>query len=256
MLTPTDPNPVELISSSEQNRLVLVCDHAGREIPSVRRHQPLSTEDMKRHIAWDVNARNVAVIVAKKLRAPLVAQRYSRLVIDMNRPVQSPDSIPVVSDGTLIPFNQNISDEERKSRIDSIYRPYHAKIAEHLNDISSSMKFIVAIHSFTPKLRNGPFRNWHVDLISRTRLEFVTSFRRQLRSKVPNLNIGLGDVFPMDAKRDFTLPFHAESRDIYNMSIEIRNDLLQNQDGIDCWGDLVATCLQSTVEKLTNRSDS
>ena len=45
MLTPTDPHPVEFISSSEQSQIVLVCDHAGREIPSARRHQPLSTID-------------------------------------------------------------------------------------------------------------------------------------------------------------------------------------------------------------------
>ena len=256
MLTTEDPHPVERILSLGPSQVLVVCDHAGREIPSIRQHQPLSEDDMKRHIAWDVNARSVAVKVAEKLRAPLVAQRYSRLVIDMNRPVESPESIPIVSDGTEIPFNKNLSDEERKSRIESIFWPYHNEIAKHLDDMHSSRMFVVAIHSFTPKLRNGPFRKWHVDLISRTRLEFVTSFQRRIQSKVPNLNIGLGDVFPMDAKRDFTLPFHAESRGIYNMSIEIRNDLIQNQDEIVYWGDLIAACLQSTVEKLTNRSDS
>ena len=256
MLTTEDPHPVERILSIEPSQVLVVCDHAGRHIPSIRQHQPLSEDDMKRHIAWDVNARDVAVKVAEKLRAPLVAQRYSRLVIDMNRPVESPESIPVVSDGTEIPFNKNLSDEERKSRIESIFWPYHNEIAKHLDDMHSSRMFVVAIHSFTPKLRNGPFRKWHVDLISRTRLEFVTTFRACLQRNLPELNIGLGDVFPMDANRDFTIPFHGEKRNIYNMSIEIRNDLLQKQEDIVRWGNLIGNCLQSTLEKLSDNSES
>lgn len=255
MLTEKDPQPVEVIGVPGQSQILIICDHAGRQIPHRCQRQPLAKEDMERHIAWDVNARDVAITVAEKLKAPLVAQRYSRLVIDMNRPVEVHDSIPNVSDGTLIPFNQHVSDEERKARIQSLYWPYHNKISEYLDNAHSTEKCIVAIHSFTPQLRNRPFRNWHVDLISRTRLEFVTFFQGQLQSKLSNLNIGLGDVFPMDAKRDFTLPFHGERRDIYNMSIEIRNDLLQSQEEIVRWGNLIASCLQSTLDKLTDGSD-
>ncbi len=256
MLTRKDPNPVEFFPSSNSSQLLLVCDHAGCEVPIDLKHQLPSSDDMKRHIAWDVNARSVALIVARQLSAPLVAQRYSRLVIDANRPLSSSELIPLVSDETVIPFNQNLGEEERKNRIESIFQPYHKKIQEQLDNIDSSPQFLVAVHSFTPQLRKGNFREYHVDLISRTCLEFVKTFQNRMQSNDSHLKIGFGDVFAIDTSRDFTIPHHGESRNIYNMSIEIRNDLLKRQSDIEYWGTLIADCLRSTIATLTVNLDS
>ena len=247
LLTSQDPNPVEIIPASTPSPVLLVCDHAGDRIPLKLLEHSLSPEDMARHIAVDINAELVARVIAAEMNSTLVIQRYSRLVIDVNRPESSSELMPKISDGTLIPFNQNISASERKARMDEIYTPYHNRIRELLNERRNSPSALVAIHSYTPRLNNGDFREWHIDLMSRTSMDFVHSLQNKFETALPNLNVGISKIFQMHDKRDYTLPHHGESRDIPNASIEIRNDMLASKEDIDGWGKQLASCLLAAL---------
>ena len=247
LLTSQDPNPVEIIPATTPSPVLLVCDHAGDRIPLKLLEHSLSPEDMARHIAIDINAELVARAIAAEMNSTLVIQRYSRLVVDVNRPESSSELMPKFSDGTLIPFNQNISTSERRARLDQIYIPYHSRISELLNERRNSPSALVAIHSFTPRLSNGDIRYWHIDLMSRTSMDFVHSLQNKIESALPNLNVGISQVFQMHDKRDYTLPHHGESRDILNASIEIRNDMLASEEDIDGWGKLLAACLLAAL---------
>ena len=86
LLGPGDPSPVELRNATGASRFVLLCEHAGRALPAVLADRSPAPEDMDRHIAWDPGAAAVARSLSDRLDAALVAQRYSRLVIDCNRP--------------------------------------------------------------------------------------------------------------------------------------------------------------------------
>ena len=247
LLTSQDPNPVEIIPATTPSPVLLVCDHAGDRIPLKLLEHSLSPEDMARHIAVDISAELVVRAIAAEMNSTLVIQRYSRLVVDVNRPESSSELMPKFSDGTLIPFNQNISASERKARLDEIYIPYHNRISELLNERRNSPSALVAIHSFTPRLSNGDFREWHIDLMSRTSMDFVHSLQNKIQTASPNLNVGISQVFQMHGKRDYTLPHHGESRDIPNASIEVRNDMLASKEDIDSWGKLLATCLLAAL---------
>src|SRR5690606_40008419 len=80
------------------------------------------------HSPEDIGTYPVARRLAAAYDAPLIAQAYSHLVIDCNRPTHVPSSIPTVSEDTRIPGNEGISPAERKARIDAVFRPYHAAI--------------------------------------------------------------------------------------------------------------------------------
>ncbi len=247
LLTSQDPNPVEIIPATTPSPVLLVCDHAGDRIPLNLLEHSLSPEDMARHIAVDVNAELVARVIAAEMNSTLIIQRYSRLVVDVNRPESSSELMPKISDGTLIPFNQNISASERKARMDQIYFPYHNRIHELLDERNNSPSALVAIHSFTPRLSNGDCRDWHIDLMSRTSMDFVHSLQNKIQTALPDLNVGISQVFQMHDKRDYTLPHHGESRNIPNASIEIRNDMLAAKEDIDGWGKLLAACLLAAL---------
>ena len=247
LLTSQDPNPVEIIPATTPSPVLLVCDHAGDRIPLKLLQHSLSPEDMARHIAVDINAELVARVIAAEMNSTLVIQRYSRLVVDVNRPESSSELIPKISDGTIIPFNQNISANERKARLVQIYFPYHNRIHELLNERRNCPSTLVAIHSFTPHLSSGDVRVWHVDLMSRTSTDLVHSLQNKIQTALPNLNIGISQVFQMHGKRDYTLPHHAESRNIPNVSIEIRNDMLASEEDINDWGKLLAACLLAAL---------
>src|SRR5580700_4395594 len=88
---------------------LLTSDHYGRLIPRVLGDLGLPETELVRHIAWDIGIAGVAEALAKHLDAHLIAQRYSRLVIDCNRPPDVPSSIPLISEATTIQGNEGLA---------------------------------------------------------------------------------------------------------------------------------------------------
>src|SRR5579863_4441526 len=85
-LLAADEPPAVLDSGRQgQSNFVIVVDHASRRIPARLGDLGLPAAELQRHIAWDIGALAVARRVAAELDAALVAQNYSRLVIDCNR---------------------------------------------------------------------------------------------------------------------------------------------------------------------------
>ena len=93
LLTPSDPPPVDLVNGESDAPLLLVCEHGGHAVPD-RLSLGVTDEVRLSHRGWDIGAEAVARRLADHLGAPLVIQRYSRLVIDANRPPLSPTSMP------------------------------------------------------------------------------------------------------------------------------------------------------------------
>ena len=94
LLAPDEPAPVSIENRAARSHYVIVCDHASNRLPRALGDLGLSEDDRKAHIAWDIGAAGVARLLAKALDAVLFVQEYSRLVIDCNRPLTAPDSIP------------------------------------------------------------------------------------------------------------------------------------------------------------------
>src|SRR5258706_15679634 len=97
LLQPDEQEAVEVVNGDGTSRFVLICDHASPVLPRALGTLGLAEEDLRTHIAWDIGALGVARHLALELDAPLLYQRYSRLVIDCNRPLVAPDSIPETS---------------------------------------------------------------------------------------------------------------------------------------------------------------
>ena len=89
--------------------VLLLCDHAGRRIPAwLGGSRRCPSGSSTRHIAFDIGAADVTRRLAGLLDAPAVLCHVSRLVIDPNRLPGDPGSIPAISDGTLVPGNQEL----------------------------------------------------------------------------------------------------------------------------------------------------
>jgi predicted N-formylglutamate amidohydrolase len=87
-----------------------------------------------------------------RLDAPAFLATYSRLLIDLNRPLNSITSIPTLSEATEIPGNIAIGTEERRHRAERIFEPFHARIADHLDRRMRAGRPtpILTVHSFVP----------------------------------------------------------------------------------------------------------
>src|SRR4030081_421136 len=130
LLGSADVPPVLEHNAESRSPFLLTCDHYGRLLPQALGDLGLPAGELERHIAWDIGIAGVAEALSKHLDAHLIAQRYSRLVIDCNRPPDAPSSIPRISEATTIPGNEALGRDAAEARRRSVFDPYHTRIAE------------------------------------------------------------------------------------------------------------------------------
>ncbi|SPP98346.1 N-formylglutamate amidohydrolase [Bradyrhizobium vignae] len=251
VLSPLDPRPVELVNASGRADFVLVCEHAGTAVPGRLDNLGLRAAETLGHIAYDIGAEGVARRLADLLDAPLFLQRYSRLVIDCNRPFDAPDCIPEVSDGTVVPGNLNLAEHLRRQRYAEIHEPFHREVALFLDGRAraGSRTVLVAVHSFTPRLSGGPRRPWQLGVLSNRDRRFAGRFLGSFQERNPGTICAHNEPYAVDDQGDYTIPVHGEGRGLLHLLLEIRNDLIGDTEGQYRWASLIAQGLIDAREK-------
>ena len=245
LLAPDEPPPFELANPTGTSAIVLVCDHASNRVTRSLGNLGLGREQMVSHIAWDPGAAAVARGLCAQLDAQLILGSWSRLVIDLNRPLVSRESIPEESDEVRIPGNLGLSAAECARRVSALFQPYHRAIAAVLEERGARRTMLLSIHSFTPAL-DGQKRPWHVGVASGADRRLVEPLIGALR-RHRNLCVGDNQPYDVDHAVDYTLPAHGEGRDLPHAMIEIRQDQIGSAAGIDAW---VARLAESIAASL------
>jgi predicted N-formylglutamate amidohydrolase len=240
LLDPEDVPPVHENSPDGRSPFLLTSDHYGRAIPARLGDLGLPASELTRHIAWDPGIAGVADALSKDLDAHLIAQPYSRLVIDCNRPPQAPSSIPRVSEATIIPGNDGLTREAAETRRREIFDPYHRRIMEtidrRLRDGVPTV--LVSLHSFTP-VYAGIARPWHIGTLYHRDTTLPPLLLKHLRAE-DGLVVGDNEPYAVSDDTDYTIPFHGEARGLINTGIEIRQDLIADAAGQRQWADRLA----------------
>jgi len=240
LLDKEDVPPVLEDNSAGRSPFLLTCDHYGRTIPRVLGDLGLPASELTRHIAWDPGIAGVADALSKHLDAHLIAQRYSRLVIDCNRPPDAPSSIPRISEATVVPGNEGLARDAIEARRQAIFDPYHRRIADvierRLRDRIPTV--LVSLHSFTP-VYAGIARPWHIGTLYHRDTRLPPLLLKLLRSET-DLVVGDNEPYAVSDETDYTIPVHGEARGLMNTGIEIRQDLLADQAGERQWADRLA----------------
>lgn len=235
-----DIPPVHEVNARGTSPFLLTADHYGRVLPRALGDLGVAEDELTRHIAWDIGIAGVAERLAKMLDAHLIAQRYSRLVIDCNRPPGAVSSIPVISEATAIPRNEGISEQERKARRREIFEPYHhridAVIGRRVHDKLPTV--LVSLHSFTP-VYAGVARPWHIGALYNRDRVLPHLLLKHLRSE-SDLIVGDNEPYAVNDLTDYTIPVHGEARGLVNTGIEIRQDLIADQSGQQQWAERLA----------------
>src|SRR6185312_9755121 len=123
----------------------------------------LASEDLARHIAFDIGAAEITRRLSERLDAPAVLARFSRLLIDPNRGEDDPTLVMRLSDGRIIPGNAKVDSREIETRRRLYWRPYRDAIGKMIESMSASgpLPAVISLHSFTPVWRGVP-RQWQV----------------------------------------------------------------------------------------------
>lgn len=240
LLGSTEVPPVHELNTSGRSPFLLTSDHYGRLIPRVLGDLGLGESELTRHIAWDIGIAGVAEALSGLLDAHLVAQRYSRLVIDCNRPPTAPSSIPIISEATTVPGNEGLARDEAEARRRQVFDPYHRRIDAVIDArLAAGMPTVlVSLHSFTP-VYAGIARPWHVGTLYHRDTRLPPRLLKGLRAEA-DLVVGDNEPYAVSDETDYTIPVHGEARGLMNSGIEIRQDLIGDTGGQQQWAERLA----------------
>ena len=219
----------------------------GRQVPAELKGLGVSEEILHSHRGWDIHAEKVSRRIAEVLGAPLIVQRYSRLVIDANRPPNGPGSIPETSDNVEIPGNQNLSRSDTDARISEIFEPFNRAVEQGFSLHPRKVAF--SVHSFTPNL-SGRHRPWHAGFLSRQPHLAANRLLDAVSKRKPELILALNEPYQIDEESDWFIPVHAETRNLPNCLIEIRNDQISTTKEVQDWGNMLADAIREIMEEL------
>jgi len=222
--------------------IIVLCDHAGNDLPADYGTLGLGAGELRRHIAYDIGAAAVVRRLAQELGAPAALTRYSRLLIDCNRGLDDPTLVMRISDGAVVPANRHLDASERERRIARYYTPYHAAI-ERLIDEALAIgvpPMLLSVHSFTDHWR-GQLRPWHAGVLWDKDPRLARRLIGAL-AELPGLIVGDNEPYSGRLKGD-TLWRHGTQRGLPHAIVEIRQDLIATEAGQQEWGERLAAVL-------------
>ena len=243
--------PFDLVEGDRKRGIVLVADHARRDLPEEYGSLGLPAAEFERHIAYDIGVETVTRELAAALDVPAVIANFSRLLIDPNRGEDDPTLIRQLYDGTVVPGNYPMAPAERERRLDGFFRPYHDAVGAMIASVaqaSGKAPFIFSVHSFTPVMQ-GIARPWHVGIL----WDLDDRVARPLIDMLgEDKNLVVGDNEPYDgALRGDTMFKHAIVNGFAHALIEIRQDLIADSKGALAWAERLAPI----VDAIDRRPD-
>ena len=241
-----DPPPVEWVNRHSKCPVLLLCEHAGQAIPARLEGLELPEGAIDLHIGWDIGAERLARSISERLSAPLILQRYSRLVIDCNRPPGVKGSIPEVSDHVIIPGNQGLDLEARRQREMLIFEPLDTAISEGFKAAPRVAAF--SIHSFTRQMQQGDRRKCDAGFLCRRDMTTAQHFVDSLGRTRPDLILAINEPYRIEDEGDWFIPKHAEPRGVRHCLIEVCNDQLESDTAVAHWADLLASSISEMLE--------
>ena len=246
LLSPNEPSPFVILNPDSVVPLLLVCDHASNRFPQSLGSMGLDYLDRVSHMTLDIGAGAIAESLADKLGATALLCQYSRLVVDCNRKLSDNSLFLENSEGVDIPGNQNLQITEKERRVSEIYWPYHNAIEAQICRLRDQYinPIVISIHSFTPVM-NGEDREWEMGVLWDKDQITAEFFLNKLTDA--GFFVGNNEPYSGKAPEDFTIDYHAEPIGLPHVGIEIRQDLINHDEGVE----RITDTLQEVISALT-----
>jgi predicted N-formylglutamate amidohydrolase len=168
--------------------LIVSCEHGGNRVPP-RFRNLFSRRLLATHRGYDPGALAAARDFARATGAPLFYSTISRLLIELNRPLDHPQV-----------FFKRFPPATREVLLRRYYFPYWRAVETRVARAINAGKPVLHLscHSFTPKFR-GVRRTTDVGLLFDPRREaeahFCRRWRRVILGRNPNLKVRYNDPY-------------------------------------------------------------
>jgi predicted N-formylglutamate amidohydrolase len=244
LIGPGDPPPYMSYNDHGRAPVLLVADHASPFFPAAMNQLGLADWVLERHVAWDIGSDQLTRHLADALDAQAVLAGFSRLIVDPNRKLDDPTAFAEVSDGIAIPGNIDLDEAQKALRVQSFFKPYHDAIATRLDRFRSRgvVPVFISVHTCTPVF-DRVVRPWHVGVMWDRDPRIAVPLMQSL-NRMDGVCIGDNEPYSGRHPHDFTVDFHAESAGLPHVGIEVRQDLVSDQEGARKWAGILAAALQ------------
>ena len=249
LLSAGEPGAFQILNPLAEDPILLVCDHASCRFPKSLGDMGLDPFARRCHLAVDIGAGPLTEKLGASLGVTAVLAQYSRLVMDCNRQLMDPSAHLEFGDGIFVPGNHNLHQAEKDLRASTLYWPYHDAVDQQIQRLVKlgPPPAFIAIHSFTPVM-NGEARPWQMGVLwdtdTRLRDIFLADFR------AAGYLVGDNEPYSGKAPQDFTIDHHAEEIGLPHIGIEIRQDLIDDNEGVETIAELMHTIIESIPIRL------
>ena len=134
--------------------------------------------------------------------------------------------MPVRSERIEVPGNRNLSPSDRQNRIDSYYRPFEAAVRAKIKALTAPI--IITIHSFTP-IYHGRKRPLELGILHDSDPRLADAML-QTAATHTDLKVARNEPYGPSDGVTHTLREHALPANHLNVMLEIRNDLIRNEN--------------------------
>ncbi|PLX35906.1 MAG: N-formylglutamate amidohydrolase [Hyphomicrobiales bacterium] len=238
--------PFEIVAGPADRGLLIIADHASNALPNEYGTLGTTREELSRHIGYDIGSAALTRALAARLGAPAVLSTFSRLLIDPNRGADDPTLVMRLSDGVVLPGNAKVDEAEKQRRVERFYAPYHGAVDAAIDAGIAAGKppAVFSVHSFTPVWRGWP-RPWHAGVLWDQDPRFALPLIEKLRED-PRLVVGDNEPYTGALKND-SLYRHGTVRGIAHALIEVRQDLISDDEGVEQWADRLAPIIEEIL---------
>ncbi len=210
----------EMVAGDTAAPVLLTCEHASQRLPPGWRWPDADARLIGSHWAYDPGAAELCRELAGAIGATAVLSRFSRLLIDPNRPLDSDTLLRRSADGEPVALNAQVTEADLRRRVATCYAPFHSAIEAALD--ATPREFLFSLHSFTPEYE-GQRRSVEIGVLFDSQAALGHRFHAALE--------GLGRVTALNepwsglAGLMYSPELHATRRGIPALELEVRNDL-------------------------------
>ena len=205
----------------ERTPVVLLCEHASQILP-----EPWSWSDADQwlvgtHWAIDIGVADLCRELVHELGCSALLARFTRLLIDANRPLTAPTLMRTVAEGQTVAMNQHIAPEDRAARIAGFWTPYHTAAGDLVSRHDDSV--VIGIHSFTP-CYEGQIRTMEVGILFDQDEDFGCWAYEEFQKM--GFKVALNEPYSGRNGLMYSPQYHASQNGRKTIELEIRQDLL------------------------------
>ncbi|MCB9539290.1 MAG: N-formylglutamate amidohydrolase [Myxococcales bacterium] len=204
----------------------LSCEHASNRLVGVEA-TAADRAVLDDHWGWDPGAAWVTEALVELTDGVAVLSDFSRLLVDPNRPPDSPSLVVTHCDGHPVSFNQGLAAAAIEARLEALWRPYHAAVeATARRRLARGPAYFVSVHSFTPTFAGAP-RPMEVGVLFDDLEEDAARLAEALRAE--GFATALNAPYSGRNGLIYAIERHGRALGAPHLELEVRQDLLSDR---------------------------